>query len=429
MMKQLVVILILVYVNSHINAQSDSLTLLQCMSAARSQAKLRPQIETYNEIAALEIEGRRATNLPSLSAFGKAWYQSDAITAVTPLGPGLEIDRFQYNFGLEAKQKIYDGGIARKGRDLDETSINAEISKVETELYQLNDLVVDFFFKSLLLNNNKEVIRLKQTILKKRLAELESAYRNGMISENEVGKIRAELLSTDQKIMEIEKYREQTNGAIEILTGIKIDTGTTLVMSDTIAQFATDMRPEHTYFDTEMLKLDKMAGLNSARNLPKFYVFGQTGYSYPGLNFFENKSDYYYIIGATMSWTIFDWNENKRKTQVIHKQKEIINSSRDNFDQKLELSSRNEEIEQEKLLKLIGLDEQIIEQRTQVRAGSASALENGTITTGTYLEDLNAEIIARIELETHRIQYQNSLARSYLIGGIDINAYTMNMDQ
>jgi outer membrane protein TolC len=145
-MKQIFITLVLVFVSSLVNAEPDSLTLLQCMAAARSHAKIKPQIEIYDEIAELEIEGRRAGNFPSLSAYGKAWYQNDAITVTTAGGPGLEIDRFQYNFGLEAKQKIYDGGIARKGKELDKASINAEISRVETELYQLNDLVVDFFF-------------------------------------------------------------------------------------------------------------------------------------------------------------------------------------------------------------------------------------------------------------------------------------------
>jgi len=56
-----------------------------------------------------------------------------------------------------------------------------------------------------------------------------------------------------------------------------------------------------------------------------------------------------------------------------------------------------------------------------VSAGSATALESGAITTTSYLEDLNAEIVARIELETHKIQYESSLVRMYLIHGIDLD--------
>ncbi|MBN2523866.1 MAG: TolC family protein [Bacteroidales bacterium] len=403
-------------------AQSDSVSLLQCLVSARTHALIKPQIETLSQITGLQISGKNATNLPSLSAYGKAWYQSDAVTVSIPgIGDFLEVDKFQYNFGIEADQKIYDGGIARKGKDLDEISSESQINKIEAELYQLNNQVADFFFKSMLLNKNKEVLRLKKSVLNKRLDELESAYENGMISSSELGKMKAELLSTYQKIREIEKYQLQTLSALQILTGLEMDTSKALFVSDSLARLTIASRPEHTYFDAELLKLDKMAGLNAAKNLPKLYAFGQTGYSYPGLNFFENESDYYYIIGARLSWTIFDWNQNKRQTQILRKQKEIIGTRLEEFNQKLEMSANSEIIEQEKLLQLIALDEQIIEQRTLVSAGSATALESGAITTTSYLEDLNAEIAARIELETHKIQYESSLVRMYLIHGIDLD--------
>ncbi len=425
-MKQLFITFLIIAVFRTIAiAQPDSLTLIHCLAAARSHALIKPQIEMYNEIAGLAISGRNATNLPALSAYGKASYQSDAVTVNIPgVGSFLEVDKFQYNVGLEANQKIYDGGIARRGKALDDISYESQINKVETELYQLNDQVANFFFKSMLLKNNKDVLKLKESILQKRLKELESAYENGMISRTEIGKMKAELLSTCQKIMEIEKYRAQTFSALKILTGLEMDTSSTLVVSDSISRITIASRPENTYFDAELLKMDKMAGLNTLKNRPKLYAFGQAGYSYPGLNFFENQSDYYYIVGARLSWTIFDWNQNKKQTQIIRKQKNIIDSKRDDFNQKLELSAKNEQIEQEKLLELIALDNQIIEQRTLVSAGSESALKNGSITTAGYLEDLNAEIIARIELEIHKIQYQSSLVRSYLINGIDIDAYT-----
>lgn len=409
-------------------AQSDSITLVHCLVASRAQALVKPQIEIYNEIAELEISGKNATNFPSLSAYGRAWYQSEAITVETQTGPGLEIDRFQYNFGVEANQKIYDGGIARKGKDLDEVSYKSKINKVETELYQLNDQVVAYFFKSIFLDKNRGVMQLKESILQKRLKELESSFENGMISQSEIAKMRAELLSTYQDIMEIEKYQLQVISALNILTGMDIDVNMTLFVSDSISRIIVASRPEHRYFDSESLKLEKLAGLNSSKNLPKLYAFGQTGYSYPGLDFFKNQADFYYIVGARLSWTIFDWNQTKRKTQVILKQQDILSTRLNDFNQKLELASNKEQIEQEKLILLIDLDNQIIEQRVLVSAGGASALENGAITTSVYLEDLNSEIIARIELETHKIQYQNSLVRLYLINGIDLNAYNIEQE-
>ena len=161
--------------------------------------------------------------------------------------------------------------------------------------------------------------------------------------------------------------------------------------------------------------------LKSRQNLPKIFAYGQLGYSYPGLNFFEEGPDYYYIIGARLAWPIFDWNQVRRETQVIQKQQEIVSSNRSDFNQKMDLAIGQESIEQEKLKEIMRVDEQIIKQRISIAESSASALKNGTITSSSYLEDLNAEIRARIELETHKIQQLNSLVRLYLLRGIDTN--------
>jgi hypothetical protein len=66
------------------------------------------------------------------------------------------------------------------------------------------------------------------------------------------------------------------------------------------------------------------------------------------------------------------------------------------------------------------LDKDIIKQRSSITAGSAVALTNGAITSSIYIDDLNAEIKARIDLETHKIQYLNSIVKLYLLMGINV---------
>ena len=58
--------------------------------------------------ARLKMENYQVSNMPQLSAFGKATYQSEAIAITLPGGMALEMDPFQYNTGLEAQQKLYD---------------------------------------------------------------------------------------------------------------------------------------------------------------------------------------------------------------------------------------------------------------------------------------------------------------------------------
>ena len=401
--------------------QSDTVTLFQCLTSAQENAVINSQFDAIDGITDLKIANVKATNLPSLSVYGKAWYQSDAVTVITQAGPGLEIDRFQYNTGLEADQKLFDGGLARRSKALEMANQEVEHSRIETEKYTLNNQVTDLFFGTLLSEKSMDVIALKDTVLTERVKEMESAYLNGVIKRNDLDKLKAELLLMQQQRLEIEKLHKQTLASLSILTGIELSEKSGLIIEDSIFLIEETRRPEYLYFEAETQKIENLAHLQKAQNLPKLFAYGQAGYSYPGLNFFENQSDYYYIVGAKLAWTIFDWNQTGREAEIIRKQKDIVETKREDFSQKLEISMEKETIEQEKLREMICMDEEIISQREMITKGSANALANGAITSTDYLEDLNAEIKARLDYETHKLQLQSSIVRQKLLNGIDLD--------
>jgi outer membrane protein TolC len=404
---------------SFVTAQDDSLSLSRCIRAVRQNAALKPQIDIMADIASLRILNDKVTNLPSVSAYGKAWYQSDATSIQISQTQGIEVDPFQYNFGVEADQKLYDGGIAKRSMELEAATREAETGRIETQLYQLNLQAVQYFFGSLLFYRNQEVILLKKETLEKRVADMQSAYNNGVIPRNELEKMKTEVLSTQQQIMEIEKLRLQSLSNLGVLTGLTLGPETQLFVPDSFYYLGSSERPELQYYKAETERLQSLIALKSRQNMPKLYAYGQVGYSYPGLNFFDNNPASYYMVGARLSWPIFDWRQTHRETQVIQKQQDIVATNRNDFQQKMNQSIAQEKIEQEKLNELIVIDRQVIEQRNAIAEGSASALKNGVITSSAYLEDLNAEIGARLELETHSIQLQNSLVRLSLLNGIN----------
>ena len=334
--------------------------------------------------------------------------------------PSLAVNKFQYNAGVEVDQKIYDGGMAHRNQDLQTASENADSSRIETEIYQISDKITQSFFTWLTVNKSLDIFKLKEDLLAKRENELRSGVENGVIRKSELDKLNAEILLTRQQMIDIESKGQQSLNLIVRYTGLNIGENTSLYIPDSIAALPSLKRPEYAYFDAEQDKLDKAIALKSTQHLPKFYAFGQVGYSYPGLNFFANSPDYYYIIGAKLSWNIFDWNQTKRDKQILARQQDIISSKKNDFDRNMSVLIENEAIEQEKLTNLISMDKQIIAQRASITAASASALANGVITTADYLEDLNAEIKARLDLENHKIQYQSSIIRQYLLKGIDI---------
>jgi outer membrane protein TolC len=400
-------------------AQSDSLELVQCLKAARNNATLKPQLDVYNEISELKIKNANSTNLPGIGAFGKATYQSDAVSMTTPAG-SMEVDLFQYNFGLEANQKIFDGGMAGKTKELERASNTADRNKVEIDLYQINNEVIRNFFSQQLFTESRNILKLKKEVLQKRAKEMESGIRNEMVKQNELDKILSEIMLIDQQILDIESKCLQSVNALGLLTGLEMSNAPTLYISDSLISFATEPRPELAYFDAEKNRIQKMAELKSKQNLPKIFAFGQAGYSYPGLNMFENQPDYYYIVGAKLSWTLYDWKQVKREKQILTKQQEIIETKKNDFNRNLSIQLENEQLEQEKLLSVIDIDKKLIVKRAAITRGSETSLNSGVITAATYLEDLNNEMKARIDLETHKIQFLNSIVKTALLKGIQL---------
>jgi outer membrane protein TolC len=171
---------------SCVYSQNDSVSIIQCFKDARENAALKPQLDIMSAISDLKIENASSTNLPALSAYGKAWYQNEAMKVSLPLPVNpvsIDVNQFQYNIGLEVDQKIYDGGMARKSRQTESAAEISNLNKVETDLYKLNDRVVSYFFNTLFFNENRKILELKSNVLQKRLEEMESGVKNGIIKK------------------------------------------------------------------------------------------------------------------------------------------------------------------------------------------------------------------------------------------------------
>lgn len=401
---------------------TDSIGLLTCLQMARQNAPSLKGFELQKKIFELKNNNLSATNLPELSAYGKAWYQNDAITVTIPVSgmSGIEVDKFQYNFGLNVDQKLYDGSISVRKKDLEQVDFEVENSRLETDLYKLNHEVSNLYFTVLLLKDTRKVIELKHDNLKVRRQNLLSAFKNGMIAEIQVRKIETEVLSTQQLLDEINLKIQQTLQTLKVLIGFDNTSDLNLVREIPIEQLPSGQRPEYDLFEKQEQKLITAGKLQTSKILPHLYAYGQLGYSYPGLNFFENQDDYYYIIGVRLGWTIFDWNQTGREKQILETRRKEVEIQKQEFNRQLKIAKTKEQIELDRLKEFIEADKKIISEKELITKASASSLENGTMTTAEYLVDLNSEIRSRIEYESHQIELLKAQANMAILSGINV---------
>jgi len=138
--------------------------------------------------------------------------------------------------------------------------------------------------------------------------------------------------------------------------------------------------------------------------MPKAYGFATLGYGNPpGNNFFRDEFAPYYVLGAGVRWNIFDWNKAKNERQLIGLQQGVIDSRKNDLADNLRrlLEAKNAEIESIKTL--IAADSEILVLRKRITASVESQYDNGTITATDLLDEINAERMAEINAEIHKI--------------------------
>ena len=95
----------------------------------------------------------------------------------------------------------------------------------------------------------------------------------------------------------------------------------------------------------------------------------------------------------------------------------MIDLKKENFNKSIGIALQNELSNIENYRSAIKKDEEIIKLRSNITKNVYSQFENGIITATQYLTEANAEIQAKIELETHKILLIQSVINYQLIKG------------
>jgi outer membrane protein TolC len=395
----------------HLLMAQEAVTLEQCQNWARESHPALKQLELYQQILDLKNENNTTSYLPQINLNGQATYQSD-VTKVGISLPNMKIptvDKDQYKFYLDLKQTIWDGGLSKAKELLNNAENAGNLQQTEVELYQVKEKVNQFFFTSFLIQENLKILEKKTETLNERKKILESAVNNGMVLSAELDQLLAELLKTEQTVIELKSNKETVLYGLSILTGKTTEQFANLLLPVEPADLNMSLkRPEIDLFSRQNALLTANSDLLQKQRNPKLFGFGQAGYGKPGLNMLNNSFDTYYMVGLGFSWNVFDWKTTNRQKQIIKLQQDMVQTKQDAFVRNIDLATDQQNKQIKQIGELLKTDQQLITIRERITKTSASKLENGTITTADYIQDLNAETTARLMLETHKIQLKEA---------------------
>lgn len=404
-----------------LNCLSQEITLLKCQDWARQNHPLLKQSGVIDKIASLRTQSVTSSNLPQIDLTGRAQYQSEVTKIAIPV-PGIqlqELSKDQYKLYIDIKQKIYDFGATSQRKNIEESDKRVSQQQLETDLYKVRESVNSLYFQGLVLQENEKIIQLKAEQLDARIKVVESSVRNGIAQANDLDNLKAERILTEQQQIELKSGKKSIFDILALITGQNIgdESLLTLPLSDASAAQSAIHRPELKLFEEQKLKLDANSNGIGNNHRPLLFAYGQAGYGRPGLNMLNNNFKEWYLVGVGLSWNLFDGNRTKHDKQLFQTQKLMVDIQKENFERTIKQAEIQEKNQSEKLKQLLVADQKLLVLKESIAKRSASALDNGTITSADYVRDLNAALQAKINLTIHQIQQVQSIENMNIIRG------------
>ena len=411
-MKRTILLLLMVLTALTSRAQ----TLEECCRLAREHY---PEIRQYDLIAETEqynISNAARAWIPQVVLSGQATYQS-----ATPTYPeafnqmiaanGLDMSgvrKDQYKVVIDVSQNIWDGGQSKANREIAEAEAAVERSRVDVSLYDLQSRIQNLYFGILLLDERVAQTETLIEVLAANLNRIRTYYKNGVAMQSDIDAVEAELLTARQTLSQVEASRTSYRRMLEVFIGQPLTDKTLTRPAMVEVASRTSSRPELAMFETQSYKIAAQRKAITASVMPRFSVFAQGYYGYPGLDMFKSMVSAEWtlnaIVGVRMSWNIGAFYTKKNNLNKLDVAERQISVQRDIFLFNTQMQSTQDDGEIARLRSALEDDNRIVKLRRSVRMAAESRLENGVIDATDLLRKIADETTATLNRSTHEIE-------------------------
>lgn len=411
-MKRTILLLLMVLTALTSRAQ----TLEECCRLAREHY---PEIRQYDLIAETEqynISNAARAWIPQVVLSGQATYQS-----ATPTYPeafnqmiaanGLDMSgvrKDQYKVVIDVSQNIWDGGQSKANREIAKAEAAVECSRVDVSLYDLQSRIQNLYFGILLLDERVAQTETLIEVLAANLNRIRTYYKNGVAMQSDIDAVEAELLTARQTLSQVEASRTSYRRMLEVFIGQPLTDKTLTRPAMVEVASRTSSRPELAMFETQSYKIAAQRNAITASVMPRFSVFAQGYYGYPGLDMFKSMVSAEWtlnaIVGVRMSWNIGAFYTKKNNLNKLDVAERQISVQRDIFLFNTQMQTTQDDGEIARLRSALEDDNRIVELRRSVRMAAESRLENGVIDATDLLRKIADETTATLNRSTHEIE-------------------------
>jgi outer membrane protein TolC len=398
----------------------DTLKIDDCLKTAAERSPLNRQRNNSEAIFNNKLRNLNTNWYPEVGINAQAIVNSETIDFSDvlqnmPSVPSIPLD--QYKLWADIQQQLYDGGMNRALKEIERASLETNLMQTEAELLGIQLQINQVYFNMLQTRNNHEILTLTLGELIELKEMVRAGVEHGILLKDNLLSMEAEEISLRQKITETELQNARLLKVMEILMDTTFSSAVVFIEPGEPRLNESGMRPELLIFDLQKKTLDAGKKLVSSSEMPKLFAFMQLAYGRPGYNMMSDDFHTFYSIGAGLKWNFLHYGENRRQKIIIEYQQDNVEVKRENFNNQLELQLQAELTNQARYDSMIVRDERILEIRKEIAESSLSKLKNGTITSADYLRDMNAEILAKLQLQSHKILKKQAVYSYLLLQG------------
>ena len=398
----------------------EKITLEKCYELVEKNYPLAKQNQLLQSQSELQTNILEKEKLPKIALNAQATYQSE-VTQVPFSMPNATIEplnKDQYRATLDVNQLLYNGGAIKAQTQLKASQIKTQQKLVDINLYQLKNLVNQYYFGLLLGQEKEELLLTKRKLLQEKSKEIQVAVKFGAVLPASEQVIEAEIIKINQQLNDVKYDQLKLWQHLEELSGTAFNTNAKLAIPENFSSINDVNRPELELFELQKQQIEASQKVIATSNAPKLNAFLQGGYGNPALNMLNISFETFYMTGIKLNWTLFDWNKTKKEKEVLEISKQIVASEKETFEvnQKRQLQEINFEIG--KMETQLKSDKEIIQLREKIVRSAEAQMKNGVITSSDYLNEVTQLFESKITEKTHQIQLQLAKANHQIIKGI-----------
>jgi hypothetical protein len=304
----------------------------------------------------------------------------------------------------DISQNLYQGGLVRQQKELEEVNSDIEQQKISVDLYQIKNRINELFFGILLIQEQRRQNELVKQDIGSGLKKTRTAIANGVALRSAADVLEAELLRAEEGNIELASAERSYKNILGLFIDSAVNDNSVLEKPLINIQGGNVTRPELTLLNYQKHGIEVNRAVLSARKKPRFDLFVQGGYGRPGLNMLENEFNLYYLGGVRFSWSLSGFYTFTREKQILTLKEQSLDVQKETFLFNTSLSLNQYEAEIAKLQRLLLVDDEIIKLQTRIKETASVQLEAGVISPTDYIRELNSEDQAKQNRVLHETQ-------------------------